>query len=115
MKSQSACAPPGIATAPRSVVQVPMTDGESSGLGGEVSVSVSLPAAEAVAAEEEESDEQEESGHSDDDEDVDDINHAALPKETVRANSPTQRAQRADILRPSGSRKASQQSSDICR
>ena len=74
-----------------------MTDGEASGLGGEVSVSVSLPAAEAVAAEEEESDEQEESGHSDDDEDVDDINHAAVPKEAVHPNSPTQRAQRADI------------------
>ena len=54
-------------------------------------MSVSLPEAEAVAAEEEESDEQEESGHSDDDEDVDDINHAALAKEAVRANSPTQR------------------------
>ena len=54
-----------------------MSDGEASGLGGEVCVSVSLPAAETVAAEEEESDEQEESGHSDDDEDVDDINHAA--------------------------------------
>jgi hypothetical protein len=48
-------------------------------------VSVSLPAEEAVAAEEES-----ESGHSDDDEDVDDINHAALSKEAVRPNSPTQ-------------------------
>jgi hypothetical protein len=69
VKSQSACVPPGIATVPRSVVQVPMSDGETSGLGGEVSVSVSLPAEEAVAAEEEES----ESGHSDDDEDVPDL------------------------------------------
>ncbi len=41
MKSQSASAAPGITTAPRSVVQVPMTDGESTRL-GEVSVSVSM-------------------------------------------------------------------------
>ncbi len=40
VKSQSACAAPGISTVPRSVVQVPMADGESTGV-GEVSVSVS--------------------------------------------------------------------------
>ena len=40
VKSQSSCPAPGISTGPRSVVQVPMADGESTGL-GEVSVSVS--------------------------------------------------------------------------
>ncbi len=69
-----------------------MADGEPTDLGGEVSVSVSmLPAEEVVADEEEEIDEREESGHTDDEEDVDDINHAALSKESVHANSPTQR------------------------
>ncbi len=38
MQRQSASDAPGIATAPRSVVQVPMTDGEPTGF-GEVSVS----------------------------------------------------------------------------
>jgi len=84
-----------------------MTDGETSGLGGEVSVF--LPVEEVVSPEEEENDEKEESGHSDDDDDVDDINHETLPKETVRANTPTQRAQRVDIW------KGSQYSSDICQ
>jgi hypothetical protein len=54
-------------------------------------------AGEEAVAPEEESDEKAESGHSDDEEDVDDMNHEALPKEAVRANTPTQRAQRADI------------------
>ena len=58
VKSQSASAAPGIATAPRSVVQVPMSDKE----------------------------EDEESGHDDDEDDVDDINYAALPKDVVRVN-----------------------------
>jgi hypothetical protein len=66
----------------------------------EVSVSVIvLPAGSHVSSDEEEKKEDEESGHVDDDEDVDDINHdsEALPKETVRANSPVKRAQRAEI------------------
>ncbi len=93
MKSQSASAAPGSATAPRSVVQVPMADAEPTGM-GEVSVSVSmLSAASVVSDEEDEKEEDEESGHADDEEDVDDINHAALPKEAVHANSPTQRPQ----------------------
>ncbi len=97
MKSQSTSAAPGSSTGPRSVVQVPMDDAEPTGL-GEVSVSVSmLPAASVVSEEEEEKEEDEESGHADDEEDVDDINHAALPKEVVRANSPTQRPLREDI------------------
>ncbi len=64
VKIQSASTVPGIDTTPRSVVQVPMSDGEPTGLGGEVSVSVAiLPAASVVTGEEEESDEHEESGH----------------------------------------------------
>ena len=42
-----------------------MADGETSGLVGEVSLSVSLQVAEGVAAEEMENEEPEESGHSD--------------------------------------------------
>jgi hypothetical protein len=85
---------PGIATAPRSVVQVPMSDGEPT-VFGEVSVSAS--AALEVSEEEEEKDEDTESGNSDDDEDMDDINHTTLSKEAVRPNSPTMRPQTADI------------------
>ncbi len=100
MKSQSTSTAPGSVTAPRSVVQVPMSDAEPTGL-GEVSVSVSmLPAASVVSDEEEEKEEDEESGHADDEEDVDDINHASLPEEVVRvvrANSPTKRPHREDI------------------
>ena len=81
MTIQSASAAPGIATAPRSVVQVPMTDAEPTAL-GEVSVSVSiLPTVSVVSDEDEEKDEDVESGNSDDDEDMDDINHTTLPKE----------------------------------
>ena len=88
VKIQSASVDPGISTVPRSVVQVPMTDGEPTVL-GEVSVSVSmLPAVLVVSDEEEEKDEDEQSGHSDDEEDMDDINHAALPKETVLPKVP---------------------------
>ena len=74
-----------------------MADGETSGLVGEVSLSASLQVAEGVAAGEIESEEPEESGHSDEDEDEDEINHSALPKETVRANTPKHRAQKSDI------------------
>ena len=41
VKSQSVCDDSGISTPPRSVVQVPMADGEPTGL-GEVSVSASM-------------------------------------------------------------------------
>ena len=74
-----------------------MTDGETSGLVGEVPLSASLEVAEGVAAEEMEREEPEESGHSDDDEDEDEINHSALPKGTVHANTPKGRAQKSDI------------------
>ena len=74
-----------------------MADGEPTGM-AEDCVSVSMqPAAQQVSAEEEEKDEAAESGHTDDEEDMDDINHAALPKEAVRPNTPTSRPQKADI------------------
>jgi hypothetical protein len=82
VKSQSTSATPGIATAPRSVVQVSMVDDEPTGL-GEVSVSVSiLPASSVVSDEEEEKEEDEESGHADYEEEVDDINHETLSSTT---------------------------------
>jgi hypothetical protein len=62
-----------------------MTDGEPTDFG---EVSVSASAALQVSEEEEEKDEDTESGNSDDEEDMDDINHAALPKETVRRKTP---------------------------
>ncbi len=65
MKSQSSSTAPSIATAPRSVVQVPMAGGEPTGF-GEVSVSVS--AALEVSEEEEDKDEDTELGNSDDEE-----------------------------------------------
>jgi HD-GYP domain-containing protein (c-di-GMP phosphodiesterase class II) len=71
-----------------------MTDGEPTGF-GEVSVSTSETLE--VSEEEEDKDEDTELGNSDDEEDMDDINHAALPKETVRPNSPTMRPQTVDI------------------
>ena len=74
-----------------------MSDGEPTGM-AEDCVSVSMqPAAQQVSAEEEEKDEAAESGHTDDEEDMDDINHAALPKKAVRPNTPTSRPQKADI------------------
>ncbi len=93
MKSQSTSASPSIDTVPRSVVQVPMVDGEPAGF---VEVSVSASAALEVSEEEEDKDEDTELGNSDD-EDMDDINNAALPKETVLPNSPTMRTQTEDI------------------
>ncbi len=94
MKSQSTSASTSIATVPRSVVQVPMADGEPAGF---VEVSVSASAALEVSEEEEDKDEDAELGNSDDEEEMDDINKAALPKETVLPNSPTMRTQTADI------------------
>jgi hypothetical protein len=94
VQRQSASASPGIATVPRSVVQVPMADAEPT-----VFPEVSVPSSAAVQVpeEEEEKVEDTESGNSDDDEDMDDINHTTLPKEVVRPNSPTVRPQTEDI------------------
>ena len=94
MQRQSASTAPGIATAPRSVVQIPMADGEQTGF---PQVSAPASAAVEVPEEEEENNEDTESGNSDDDEDMDDINHTALPKEVVRPNTPTVRPQTTDI------------------
>jgi hypothetical protein len=89
--------PPGIATAPRSVVQVPMTDNVPTD-SGEVSASASvLPARVHVSNDEEDKEEDEESGHHDDEEDVDDINHVVLSKDATRVNSPGRRSQREEI------------------
>ena len=97
MKSQSVSVAPGIVTAPRSVVQVPMSDNVPT-VSGEVSTSPNvLPTRSHVSSDEEDKEEDEESGHDDDEEDVDDINHAALPKDVVRANSPGRRSQREEI------------------
>ena len=97
VKNQSTSDTSEITTVPRSVVQVPMTDNLTTGTGG-VSTSVNvLPAGTYVSIDEEEKEEDEESGHTDDEEDVDDINHSALPKETVHTNSPGKRVQRVDI------------------
>ncbi len=86
MKIQSDSADPGIVTAPRSVVQVPMSDNVPTG-SGEISASHSvLPARLHVSRDEEDKEEDEESGHDDDEEDVDNINHVALTKDLVRAN-----------------------------
>ena len=78
MQRQSASTAPGIVTAPRSVVQVPMTENVPTG-SGEVSVSVlMLTATSVVSDDEEDKEEDDESGHVDDEEDVDDINHESL-------------------------------------
>ena len=65
---------------------------------GEVSASASVLSARVhVSSDEEDKEEDEESGHHDDEEDVDDINHAALPKDAARPNSPGRRSQREEI------------------
>jgi hypothetical protein len=85
VQRQSVSAVPGITTAPRSVVQVPMTDTEPTGFR---ELSASSSAAVQVSEEEEEKVEDTESGNSDDDEDMDDINHTTLSKEVVRTVPP---------------------------
>ena len=95
MKSQSASAAPGIATVPRSVLQVPMTGNVSTTSGG-VSVSVSMVSAgSSGSADEEDKEEDEEWGHVDDEQDVDEINHETLPKVVVRVHSPDRRVHRS--------------------
>ena len=75
VKMQSASVSPGIAMAPRSVLQVPMPDDGSTGSGG-VAVTVSMMPTD----EEVNEGEDEESGHGDDEEEMDDINHEKLPR-----------------------------------
>ena len=66
VQRQSASTAPGIATAPRSVVQIPMADGEQTGF---PQVSAPASAAVEVPEEEEENNEDAESGNSVDDQD----------------------------------------------
>ncbi len=75
MKIQSASAAPGVATAPCSVLQVPMPGNVPTGSAG-VCASVSMVSARShVCADEEYNEEDEESKHVDDKEDVYEINH----------------------------------------
>ena len=96
VKIQSASAAPGIATVPRSVVQVPMSDNVPTG-SAEVSASASVLPARVHVSSDEDDKEDEESGHDDDEEVVDDVNHAALPKGAVHGNSPGRRSKTSDI------------------
>ena len=85
---QSASASPGIAIAPRSVVQVRMPDDGSTGSGaGEGETASMVSTGEDVNLGEEN-----ESSEDDDEEEVDEINHAKLPRETIHAHSPARRA-----------------------
>jgi hypothetical protein len=94
VKVQSSCAVPGIATGPRSVLQVPMTDNVSTDSGA-VSMSVSLHVSE--SGDEEDQDESTESTHVDDEEVVDEINHETLSKVVFHSHSPCRRAQRSPV------------------
>jgi len=75
-KIQSVSAAPGIATAPRSVVQVPMPDDEATDSGG-VAAGVPMLCGDGQLDEGEEDDE---SGNDDDEEEVHEINREELPK-----------------------------------
>ena len=73
MKIQSASADPGIDTAPRSVLQVPMTDNVPTVSGGVSEVVSMLPVASDVSGDEEVNEEEDdESGHDDDEWSCDD-------------------------------------------
>ena len=63
-----------------------------------VSVDVSiLPAGSPISGDEDDKDEDEDSGHVDDDDEDDEINHEALPKEVVRAHTPSRRERRSTL------------------
>ena len=85
---QSGSASPAIAIAPRSVVQVRMPEAGSTGSGagdGEAVPTVS-------AGEDGNLGEENELWEDDDEEEVDEINHAKLPREAIRAHSPGRRS-----------------------
>jgi hypothetical protein len=84
---QSASASPGIAIAPRSVVQVRMPDDGSTGSGAGEGEAVSMVS----AGEDVNPGGENESSEDDDEEEVDEINHAKLPREAIRAHSPARR------------------------
>jgi hypothetical protein len=50
-----------------------------------------------ISSDEDDKDEDEDSGHVDDDDEDDEINHEALPKETVRAHTPSRRERRSTL------------------
>ena len=112
---QSGSASPAIAIAPRSVVQVRMPEDGSTGSGageGEAVPTVS-------AGDEGNLGEENELWEDDDEEEVDEINHAKLPREAIRAHSPGRRAHTRPTrisceVSPSGCREACRPSSDIC-
>jgi len=90
VKMQSASASPGIAIAPRAVVEVPMpeSDDGSTGSGAAVHIADALM----VTGDEEVTQvEENESWEDDDEEEVDEINHAKLPSAVIRAHSPGRR------------------------
>jgi len=88
MKIQSASASPGIAIAPRSVVQVPIPDDGSTGSGAVNTEDVSMVSDDEEVNEGEEN----ESGDGDDEDEVDEINHARLPSAVIHPHSPGRRA-----------------------
>jgi hypothetical protein len=84
VKIQSASASPGIAIAPRAVIEVPMPD--------DGSTAVDTEAASMVSGDEEVNrGEENESWEDDDEEEVDEINHGKLPSTAIRAHSPGRR------------------------
>ena len=85
---QSASASPGIAIAPRSVVQVLMPDDGSTGSGAGEGEDVSMVS----AGEDVNLGKENESCEDDDEEEVDEINHAKLSSVEIRAHSPGRRA-----------------------
>jgi hypothetical protein len=86
---QSASASPGIAIAPRAVVEVPMPDDGSTDSGAAVDIADALMG---TGDEEVTQVEENESWEDDDEEEVDEINHAKLPSVAIRAHSPGRRA-----------------------
>ncbi len=81
VKMQSASASPGIAIAPRAVVEVPMPDDGSTGSGAAVHIADALMG---TGDEEVTQVEENESWEDDDEEEVDEINHAKLPSAAIR-------------------------------
>jgi hypothetical protein len=95
VKIQSASASPGIATVPRSVVQVPIPDCGSTG-SGRVAETVSMLSGD----EEVNEGGDEESGHGDDEGEMEEINHENLSETVVTLNEtpPAKYDLMADLL-----------------
>jgi hypothetical protein len=86
VKIQSVSTAPGIATVPRSNVQVPMSNDEATDSGGVVAV-VPMLSGDGQFDEGED----DESENDDDEEEVHEINHEKLPKVVVHTHSPSKR------------------------